>query len=343
MNEPAAEAPRITELVVNNGENLRTEPPRTDNFGESAVVTNSAINADIISRYDYDNDAQLQDIAKYAKANNELTYDSALKNVQKNGAKLLEEYNTDQRVIDNDQDVDQAMLLLRNLKEQIKTASPEEAELLTAQRNMLLSRLRKAGTKYGQTIQAFAKWNDTADGAINNGESMNAERTKAWESRNQEQVKANEEIADELDQITRPRRNTAPGRANTAETPEGDVKTEKPNTRTNAYMDRALRMQGNDGTVEESARTPKTHEQIREEVVNSLNKELGSIAGDLTDTDYDYYTNLVENHVPLETIVDEIEHRLNHGEFYTIDESIEEPKQLHSKLLSHEKKCILYN
>lgn len=335
-SEVAFSNPENTQGGVNNGEPLRTIPPRSDKTGESAVVTNSAINADIISRYDYDNDAQLQDIARYAKANNELTYDSALKNVQKNGAKLLDEYNTDQRVIDNDQDVDQAMLLLRNLKNQIQNASPEEAEFLTTQRNMLLSRLRKAGTKYGQTIQAFAKWNDTADGAISNGESMNAERAKVWESRNQEQVERNNEIADELDQITRPRRprrNSASG-TDTTEIPEDNVKTEKPNTRTNAYMDRALRMQGNDGTVEEAARTPKTHEQIREEVVNSLNRELGSIAKNLTDTDYDYYTNLVEEHVPLETIVDEIEHRLNHGEFYTIDESIEEPKQLHSKLLS---------
>jgi len=326
--EKVPETPEeITEPIVNSEEAPAGQQPlvsdtvSTNSKGESDVVTNSAINAGIIRRYDYDNDPVLREIAEYDKHSNEKTYNAALENVRRNGAQLLDEYNSDRRLIDNDTDVDQAMILLRNLNEQIKS-DPKSAKELTAQRNMLLSRLRKAGTKWGESIQAFAKWNDTPDGALINGEKMNNDRVKVWKSRNQKQVAQNEKVAADLDNIGR-------------EIPEGDVKTDEPiTTRTNARMDRALRMQGNDGTIEAQPKAPKTHEEIRAEVTNSLNKELGSIAKNLTETDIEYYTNLIENKVPIGDIVSEIEHRLNYGEFYTLDESIPEPKPLHSKLLS---------
>ena len=304
----------ITPTDVNSP--LISEEVTSGDTGESRVVSNSAINAGIISRYDYENDPVLREIAEYDKHSNEKTYNAALENVKNNGAQLLDEYNTDRRLINNDTDVDQAMILLRNLNDQIK-ADPNSAEELTAQRNMLLSRLRKAGTQWGEAVQAFAKWNDTPDGALINGEKMNAERTKVWEGQNQDQVNKNKELADALDNIGR-------------EIPEDGVITSK----TSPLMDKALRMQGNDGTIQAQKKAPKTHEQYRAEVENSLKKELGSIYKNMNETDLEYYTSLVENKVPVEQIVDEIEHRLNHGEFYTIDESIEAPKQLHSKLLS---------
>ena len=339
---PAEESSIITSEDVNNGEvppanpPLVTEPPRTNRTRESDVITNSAINADIISRYDYDNDPVLRDIAEYEVHSNDSIYNAALNNVKKNGAKLLEEYNTDQRAIDNDQDVDQAMLLLRNLKEQLKTASPEEAELLTNQRNMLLTRLRKMGTKYGQTIQAFAKWNDTPEGALINSNKMLADRAEVWEGQNQEVVEQNKAIAEQLDNIGREPQTTDYGRIT-----NGDVKTRNTTNgreRTSTRMDRALARHGYDGSMDEapgspSARTPKTHEQHRAEVEASIRREFGSVADQLlTDKDFEVFTNFVENNVPIDIIADELAHRLNHGEFYTIDESTPVKKAKSAKL-----------
>lgn len=340
IEQPTRPVSEFTDQNVNNNvpptgnPPLVTEPPRTDKFGESKVVTNSAINADVISRYDYDNDVQLQDLAKYAKANNELTYNNAVENVKKNGGKLLEEYNSDQRVIDNDQDVDQAMLLLRNLKEQIKTASPEEAELLTNQRNMLLSRLRQAGTKYGQAIQAFAKWNRTPEGALINGTDVLTERAKVWESQNQEQADTNSRIAEDLDNIVR--RNEAPETIDYGKITNegGNSRQNPPNPEgaTSARLNRALQRQGYDGTMESEPKAPKTHDQHKNEVINSIRRELGSVADNFDDQDFEFLTWLVENKVPVDIIADEIEHRLNHGEFYTIDESTPVKKATSPKL-----------
>lgn len=312
--------PNGTEVPPSNGNPpLVTEPIASDETGQSRVITNTAINSDVISRFDYENDPIIKEMATYAKHNNEITYNNALDNVKKNGATLLDEYNSNRRIIDNDQDVDQAMILLRNLKEQIKNASPEEVDGLTVQKNMLLSKLRQAGTKWGEAIQAFAKWNETPEGALINSEKITTERTKAWEGQNQESVKANEELAGKLEEITN-------GRG------YSEKKAKNPADATSPLLDRALRNQGYDGTMESAPKAPKTHEQHRVEVENSIRKELGSVADQFTDNDFEYLTSLVENKVPVETIIDEIEHRLNHGEWYTIDESTPVKKATSSKL-----------
>ena len=178
---------------------LSTESAELPNLGfvedgKSRVITNSAMNARVISRIDYDNDPVLQEIATYAKHNNEETYFNAFNNVKENGAKLLEEYNSGSRKLDNDQDVDQAMLLLKGLTDKMH----EGAEDLKPQRDLLLSKLRQAGTTWGQNIQAFAKWNDTPDGALINGERLNQERVKPWKETNKQKVQGNNRIAKAL-------------------------------------------------------------------------------------------------------------------------------------------------
>lgn len=264
---------------------LVTEPPRSENFGESRVVTNSGINADIISQYDYDNDPRLQEIAKYAKANNEVTYENALKNVRENGATLLEEYNSGSRIIDNDQDVDQAMILLQNLSNQMRNG-----EDVVAQRNLLFSRLREAGTKWGQSVQAFAKYNDTPEGAIINGERILDEPAKAWKSTNKKAVKGNNRIAKAL-----------------------------------ADMGNKWKQTGE--------RTELTHDQVKERVVNELDKEFGSVEQLFDDADIEFLTVLAENKdIPVWMITSEIEHKLNTGDWYTLDESIEMPKPTNWRL-----------
>lgn len=266
------------------------EPPR-EGFaeeGKSRVVTNSAINGGIISRFDYDNDPVLQEIAKYEKHNNDTTYFNAFNNVKENGAKLLEEYNDGSRTIDNDQDVDQAMILLQNLSDQLRNGADD----VKTQRDLLLSKLRQAGTTWGQNIQAFAKWNDTPEGAIINGERILNEPVKSWKSTNQQKVAGNNRIAKALADMGN----------------KWKQATEKPEI---------------------------SHDELKERVRNEINKEFGSVEQLFNDADIEYLTILAENKdIPIWQITSEIEHKLNTGEWYSLDESTEIPRPTNQRLQS---------
>ena len=291
--------------------------------GVSRVPTNTGINADIITRYEYENDPVLQEIARYAKHSNDVTYENAFNNVKENGANLLNDYLYNDKKIDNDQDVDQAMILLQNLTEQMRNGETS----LKPMRDLLFSRLRKAGTQYGQFIQAFAKWNDTADGALINGQRILQERVNRKKSSNKKLVNTNKRIAEKIADISA----TVDYDGTKITNGSGySQKKSNPNA-TSGRLDRSLKNMGYDGTME-SQRAPKTHEQHRVEVENSIKKELGSVANQLNENDYDVLTNFVENNVPVDIITDELEHRFNHGTWYTIDESTPVKKQVSRRL-----------
>ena len=305
------------EVPLEPGEGFRSPA------GIRNTYTNTYINADIISKYEYEHNPKIQEAAKYAVANNEESYNTALNDVKKHGAEFLKGYLDGSREINTHEDVDRSMLLLQNLADQL-----ERGEDVRAQKDLLQSRLAKAATQRGQFIQAFAKWNDTADGALFNGKGIKSARTEQWEGTHQRDVATNKRIAQKLtDNIaewdgTRVS-NGANYNPNQNANPNG----------TSARMDRALKQQGYDGTMD-TTRTPKTHEQHRAEVENSIKKEYGSIASQLTDQDFEFATWMVENNVPVDIIVDELEHRFNHGEWYTIDESTPIKKQVSGKLAS---------
>ena len=102
--------------------------------------------------------------------------------------------------------------------------------------------------------------------------------------------------------------------------------------RENARIARSLKLQGYDGSMDVE-KVPKTHEQIRQEVINTLDREFGSVRDKFDDNAIEYLTRLAEDKsIPIWQITDEIEHYLNHGTFYTIDESIEVSKAKSSKL-----------
>ena len=291
--------------------------------GVSRVPTNTGINADIITRYEYENDPVLQEIAKYAKHSNDVTYENAFNNVKENGANLLNDYLYNDKKIDNDQDVDQAMILLQNLTEQMRNGETS----LKPMRDLLFSRLRKSGTQYGQFIQAFAKWNDTADGALINGQRILQERVNRKKSSNKKLVNTNKRIAEKIAEIS-----ASVDYDGTKITNGSGYSQKKSNPNaTSGRLDRSLKNMGYDGTME-SQRAPKTHEQHRVEVENSIKKELGSVANQLNENDYDVLTNFVENNVPVDIITDELEHRFNHGTWYTIDESTPVKKQVSRRL-----------
>ena len=265
-------------VIPDNAETL--DVPPSENNGMSRVVTHSAINADIISQKMLDSDPVLQDIAKYAKHSNEQTFNSAMDNVKKNGTGLLDEYISDKRKIDNDLDVDQAMIILQNLSQQIRDMGNEAPADLINQRNLLLSRLRATGTKYGQTIQAFAKWNNTPEGAVMNGEAILANAKDKWKGRNKQRVALNGRIAKALEQMG---------------------------------VDSSMRNQ--------PEKAPLTRDQVKQGVMNVLEREFGSIENLFKDEDIEFLTDLAENKkIPVWQITNEIEHFLNHGEWYEITE-----------------------
>ena len=256
-------------------------PPRSDKEGKSKVGTNTMVNAKIFTEDQINNDPVISELNKYAKANNDRTFTAAKENVLKNGDALLDDYISGRKSLGNDLDVDQAMLLLKGLNDKISYGDTS----LEAQRNLLFSKLRQTGTLYGQTIQAFKKWNDTPEGAVINGDRLLDKPTQTWKSNNKKKVELNGRIAKALEQM------------------------------------------GMDNSMRNKPKVEKTHEQIRKGVENVLAREYGSVEKYFNDNDIEFLTTLAENKdIPVWQITDEIEHKMNTGTWYTLDESIPEPQ-----------------
>ena len=76
-----------------------------------------------------------------------------------------------------------------------------------------------------------------------------------------------------------------------------------------------------------------THDQIKEGVIKELNREVGSVEQYFNDSDIEFLTRLAEDKsVPVWQITSEIEHKLNTGSWYTLDEAIDIPKPTNQKL-----------
>ena len=76
-----------------------------------------------------------------------------------------------------------------------------------------------------------------------------------------------------------------------------------------------------------------THDQIKNGVIAELNREVGSVEQYFNDNDIEFLTQLAEDKsVPVWQITSEIEHKLNTGNWYTLDESIAMPKPTNRKL-----------
>lgn len=100
----------------------------------------------------------------------------------------------------------------------------------------------------------------------------------------------------------------------------------------NSRIAKALSDMGNKWRIAKD--TPElTHEQIKAGVRAELDKELGSASQYFNDNDLEYLTILAENkNIPVWQITDEIEHKLNFGDWYTLDESIPEKLPTNTKL-----------
>lgn len=70
-------------------------------------------------------------------------------------------------------------------------------------------------------------------------------------------------------------------------------------------------------------RVPLTHEQLREQITKTINDAFGDNAKKFTADDIEYLTILAETKkIPVRKITQELEHKLETGEWFTIDESL---------------------
>ena len=382
FNKPVSESidPEDFESIKNGNYYLEEKMPYKGAViedGKSRVVTNSAINADIIDADQLKNDPVIQEIAKYQKHKNDVTFAEAMDRVSLDGNKWKKDYINGTKTIDGDTDVDTVMLLMQDINKKLdKTTNQKTIERLTAQKNTLLSKLREYGTKSGQGIQAFAKWNDTADGALLNAQKFMDDAVKNWGTTNVKQHTSNSRIAKAL-----------------ADMGHKNIPTEKPvldhdqiksgiiaelekefgsidsyfndediEFLTNLAEDKSIplwqitdeiehklnhgtfypiekevveKFEGNsrlanilksmgDKTTPET-KAPLSHDEIKKGIINELQREFADMEAQFTDSDIEFLTRLVEDKsVKNWQIADEISHKLEHGTWYSLDESLPE-------------------
>lgn len=245
--------------------------------------------------------------AQYIKHYNADVLHDAEKDVAENGASLLNEYIKGSKHVATDGDVDRVMLLAHELKDRISKAvksgaTVEELEPLRFQYELIRRRLREAETGSGQMIQALAKWNGTAEGAISSAEMTIDKAGREWAKKNANSsaVKKIKKAAEEL---------------------------------TNSRVDKALENMGFDGTIPKTT-NKLTREQLESQVRNSIGKEFSAVGQQFNDDDVKVLADMVENKTPIEVMTDEIEHRLNHGTWYPYYEN-PVPKEVTNKKLDN--------
>lgn len=80
---------------------------------------------------------------------------------------------------------------------------------------------------------------------------------------------------------------------------------------------------------------PLSHEEIKKGVITELEREVGSVNEHFNASDIEYLTTLAEDKsIPVWQITSEIEHKLNTGEWYTLDESLPIPQPTNRKLMN---------
>ena len=210
-NRFAKPANQTADTMGANSDTMGTDIPKSDNitpdagnensnFGQRRTVTNTGINAEIVTKEQLENDPIIQDIAKYQKHKNELSLAEAMDNVSLRGEEWKNNIISGKQAINSDVAVDTTMLLMRDLDKQIANATDDATkELLTNQKNELLRKLSSNETNFGQMIQALAKWNNTADGAMLTATKVQQNDViKPWMSKNQKAVQGNSRIAKAL-------------------------------------------------------------------------------------------------------------------------------------------------
>ena len=101
----------------------------------------------------------------------------------------------------------------------------------------------------------------------------------------------------------------------------------------NSRIASALADLGNKNAYKTGEAVNLTHDQIKQGVIAELEKEVGSVEKYFNDNDIEFLTTLAEDKsIPVWQITSEIEHKLDTGNWYTLDESIQLPKPTNQKL-----------
>ena len=93
-------------------------------------------------------------------------------------------------------------------------------------------------------------------------------------------------------------------------------------------LDKILAESGNKLADIKKEIEPLSQSKIREQIRASLAKEFSSVSDRFTEKDIDFIIKMFEENIPKWQIRDEIEHFIREGEWYTLDESIENPKPM---------------
>ena len=87
-----------------------------------------------------------------------------------------------------------------------------------------------------------------------------------------------------------------------------------------------------DGSMQKAAKEPDTFEQTLEKVRNTFEDESSAFAGQFNDNDYYFIATMFQEGVPKWQIEDELRYKMKTGNWYSIDESIREPRVQNQKL-----------
>lgn len=299
---------KITQGDVNSPKNNTlyvNENPSTGDTNYSKVYTNTLINNELASMAD----AVDRRNATYDVHHNADSIRNARNRVSSDvdANRWENDYTSGKVNIADETDIDTTMLLLQRKKMQIEAEKdPNIKAGLTASYHLLKRKLREAGTKAGQKIQAFAKWNGTAEGAVTNAERALDERGKNWGRKNGKESRQIDQFADAItnDRGSKP------------------AVSDKVAKKTSAKLSKALSDLGNDSlkAKNQKPKAKKTHEQIQTEVRNTLDKEFGSVDSQFTDSDVNVLATFIEEGVPTWVLTDELQHKLQHGDWYTLSE-----------------------
>jgi len=295
----------ITPTDVNRTDvpNTPSDIPKVGGSGDvnySKVTTDTLINNELSSMAD----AVDRRDSIYNVHHNSETMANAKNRVATDPSKWEDDYISGRTEISDDTDVDTAMLLLHSNKAKIEAETdPQIKAELQAKQYALKKKLINAGTKHGQFVQAFAKWNGTPEGAIICTERMLNENAQKWASKNKGASKSIDNVSSEL----------------TGEKPKLEQKQAQ---KTSGKLSKALSDMGNDSKKGYQAKIPKSHEQVVAEVRNTLDREYSGVRNQFNDNDIEVLASFVESKMSTEDITNELSHKLEHGTWFTYDESL---------------------
>jgi hypothetical protein len=278
---------------------IEEEIPSRGSFvreGEARFMTRDAIDSGVITPQEYDNSPVLQEIAKIARHSNDQVYAAAEQEVREHGKEWFNDVIKGNKILGSDPD--RADYDFNTGMIMLQGLADRIQLAKTPEEKARFTTLRNALLA---KMRAF---------------STNAARTlqahKMWVNTADGAMLANDTIR--------------------AKRVADYMSTHQEQSRENARIAQSLKLMGYDGSMDVE-RVPKTHEEIRQEVINTIDREFSSVRDRFDDNAIEYLTWLAEDKsVPIWQIRDELEHFLNHGEFYTIDESTNVTLEKSSKL-----------